>query len=99
MCMCVFSQNSRVKEDDVMMGPMLRNSLLFRKNAFGSMLDPCKFGTVRDFYMFLQLSNLTLFGFSCTYLLPFKSLGAVRFSFMFLNMRLYVINIFTVTFD
>uniref|UniRef100_A0A8C1QRX1 TRAF-interacting protein n=1 Tax=Cyprinus carpio TaxID=7962 RepID=A0A8C1QRX1_CYPCA len=40
MCMCVFSQNSRVKEDDVMMGPMLRNSLLFRKNTLGSMLDP-----------------------------------------------------------
>ncbi|RXN34319.1 E3 ubiquitin- ligase TRAIP-like protein [Labeo rohita] len=37
--------NARVKDDDVMMGPMLRNSLLFRKNAFGSMLDPCKFGT------------------------------------------------------
>uniref|UniRef100_A0A8C2BVI1 TRAF-interacting protein n=1 Tax=Cyprinus carpio TaxID=7962 RepID=A0A8C2BVI1_CYPCA len=41
--------NARVK-DDVMMGPMLRNSLLFRKNAFGSMLDPCKFGTVRSGY-------------------------------------------------
>ncbi|XP_056104588.1 E3 ubiquitin-protein ligase TRAIP [Rhinichthys klamathensis goyatoka] len=41
--------NGRVKEDDVM-GPMLRNSLLFRKNAFGSMLDPCKFGTVRSGY-------------------------------------------------
>uniref|UniRef100_A0A8C1BEF4 TRAF-interacting protein n=1 Tax=Cyprinus carpio carpio TaxID=630221 RepID=A0A8C1BEF4_CYPCA len=50
MCMCVFSQNSRVKEDDVMMGPMLRNSLLFRKNTLGSMLDPCKFGTVRSGY-------------------------------------------------
>ncbi|XP_016338285.1 E3 ubiquitin-protein ligase TRAIP [Sinocyclocheilus anshuiensis] len=42
--------NARVKEDDVMMGPMLRNSLLFRKNALGSMLDPCKFGTVRSGY-------------------------------------------------
>ncbi|KTF87834.1 hypothetical protein cypCar_00002050 [Cyprinus carpio] len=42
--------NSRVKEDDVMMGPMLRNSLLFRKNTLGSMLDPCKFGTVRSGY-------------------------------------------------
>ncbi|XP_051768568.1 E3 ubiquitin-protein ligase TRAIP [Ctenopharyngodon idella] len=42
--------NARVKEDDVMMGPLLRNSLLFRKNAFGSMLDPCKFGTVRSGY-------------------------------------------------
>ncbi|CAM4731740.1 hypothetical protein PO909_020279 [Leuciscus waleckii] len=42
-------RNGRVKEDDVM-GPMLRNSLLFRKNAFGSMLDPCKFGTVRSGY-------------------------------------------------
>ncbi|XP_050978118.1 E3 ubiquitin-protein ligase TRAIP [Labeo rohita] len=42
--------NARVKDDDVMMGPMLRNSLLFRKNAFGSMLDPCKFGTVRSGY-------------------------------------------------
>ncbi|XP_058647097.1 E3 ubiquitin-protein ligase TRAIP isoform X2 [Onychostoma macrolepis] len=42
--------NARVKEDDIMMGPMLRNSLLFRKNAFGSMLDPCKFGTVRSGY-------------------------------------------------
>uniref|UniRef100_A0A9R1SQC2 TRAF-interacting protein n=2 Tax=Cyprinus carpio TaxID=7962 RepID=A0A9R1SQC2_CYPCA len=41
--------NARVN-DDVMMGPMLRNSLLFRKNAFGSMLDPCKFGTVRSGY-------------------------------------------------
>uniref|UniRef100_A0A672KYW1 E3 ubiquitin-protein ligase TRAIP-like n=1 Tax=Sinocyclocheilus grahami TaxID=75366 RepID=A0A672KYW1_SINGR len=41
--------NARVKED-VMMGPMLKNSLLFRKNAFGSMLDPCKFGTVRSGY-------------------------------------------------
>ncbi|XP_059385714.1 E3 ubiquitin-protein ligase TRAIP-like isoform X1 [Carassius carassius] len=41
---------SRVKEDDVMMGPMLRNSLLFRKNTLGSMLDPCKFGTVRSGY-------------------------------------------------
>uniref|UniRef100_A0A673FXQ1 E3 ubiquitin-protein ligase TRAIP-like n=1 Tax=Sinocyclocheilus rhinocerous TaxID=307959 RepID=A0A673FXQ1_9TELE len=41
--------NARVKED-VMVGPMLRNSLLFRKNAFGSMLDPCKFGTVRSGY-------------------------------------------------
>ncbi|XP_043107455.1 E3 ubiquitin-protein ligase TRAIP [Puntigrus tetrazona] len=41
---------ARVKEDDVMMGPLLRNSLLFRKNAFGSMLDPCKFGTVRSGY-------------------------------------------------
>ncbi|XP_016327917.1 E3 ubiquitin-protein ligase TRAIP-like [Sinocyclocheilus anshuiensis] len=40
--------NARVK--DVMMGPMLRNSLLFRKHAFGSMLDPCKFGTVRSGY-------------------------------------------------
>ncbi|XP_065097052.1 E3 ubiquitin-protein ligase TRAIP isoform X1 [Paramisgurnus dabryanus] len=45
------SQNSsRVKDDDMMMGPMLRNSLLFRKNAFGSMLDPSKFGTVRTGY-------------------------------------------------
>ncbi|XP_073682359.1 E3 ubiquitin-protein ligase TRAIP [Garra rufa] len=42
--------NARVKEDDAMMGPMLRHSLLFRKNAFGSMLDPCKFGTVRSGY-------------------------------------------------
>ncbi|XP_026077373.1 E3 ubiquitin-protein ligase TRAIP-like isoform X3 [Carassius auratus] len=41
---------SRVKEDDVMMGPMLRNSLLFRKNTLGSMLDPSKFGTVRSGY-------------------------------------------------
>lgn len=51
--LCFCSQNARVKEDDVMMGPLLRNSLLFRKNAFGSMLDPCKFGTVRDLYMLL----------------------------------------------
>uniref|UniRef100_A0A671S968 E3 ubiquitin-protein ligase TRAIP-like n=1 Tax=Sinocyclocheilus anshuiensis TaxID=1608454 RepID=A0A671S968_9TELE len=50
MFVCVCSQNARVKEDDVMMGPMLRNSLLFRKNALGSMLDPCKFGTVRSGY-------------------------------------------------
>uniref|UniRef100_A0A671RIV1 E3 ubiquitin-protein ligase TRAIP-like n=1 Tax=Sinocyclocheilus anshuiensis TaxID=1608454 RepID=A0A671RIV1_9TELE len=48
VCVCFFSQNARVK--DVMMGPMLRNSLLFRKHAFGSMLDPCKFGTVRSGY-------------------------------------------------
>ncbi|KAA0707551.1 E3 ubiquitin-protein ligase TRAIP [Triplophysa tibetana] len=41
--------NARVKDDDVM-GPMIRNSLLFRKNAFGSMLDPSKFGTVRTGY-------------------------------------------------
>ncbi|TRY59873.1 hypothetical protein DNTS_035284 [Danionella cerebrum] len=38
------------KEDDVMMGPVFRNSLLFRKNSFGSMLDPSKFGTVRSGY-------------------------------------------------
>lgn len=42
--------NAHVRDDDVMMGPMLRNSLLFRKNAFGSMLDPSKFGTVRTGY-------------------------------------------------
>ncbi|NP_991170.1 E3 ubiquitin-protein ligase TRAIP [Danio rerio] len=42
--------NGRVKDDDVMMGSLFRNSLLFRKNAFGSMLDPCKSGTVRSGY-------------------------------------------------
>ncbi|XP_051957281.1 E3 ubiquitin-protein ligase TRAIP [Xyrauchen texanus] len=42
--------NTRVKDEDVLMGPMLRNSLLFRKNTFGSMLDPSKFGTVRTGY-------------------------------------------------
>ncbi len=62
MCVCFCSQNARVK-DDVMMGPMLMNSLLFRKNAFGSMLDPCKFGTVRLLYVFLQLIVKTLLGF------------------------------------
>ncbi|XP_051529439.1 E3 ubiquitin-protein ligase TRAIP [Myxocyprinus asiaticus] len=42
--------NARVKDEGVLMGPMLRNSLLFRKNTFGSMLDPSKFGTVRTGY-------------------------------------------------
>ncbi|XP_058229695.1 E3 ubiquitin-protein ligase TRAIP [Hemibagrus wyckioides] len=45
------SKISHPKDDDVSMEPMFRNSLLFRKKMFGSMLDPhSKPGAVRTGY-------------------------------------------------
>ncbi|KAM6927635.1 E3 ubiquitin-protein ligase TRAIP [Xenentodon cancila] len=45
------SSLSKARDEDPAMGPFLRNSLLFRKKTFGSMLDPQrKPGTVRTGY-------------------------------------------------
>ncbi|KAF7693473.1 E3 ubiquitin-protein ligase TRAIP [Silurus meridionalis] len=45
------SKTSQPKDDKVSMEPMFRNSLLFRKKMFGSMLDPhSKSGAVRTGY-------------------------------------------------
>ncbi|XP_030634477.1 E3 ubiquitin-protein ligase TRAIP [Chanos chanos] len=46
------NKNSHVKEEDVSLEPLFRNSLLFRKKTFGSMLDPqsSRPGAVRTGY-------------------------------------------------
>lgn len=46
VCSCTLTQKSHVKDDPT--DPFLRNSILFRRKAFGSMLDPhSKPGVVR----------------------------------------------------
>uniref|UniRef100_A0A8C9S999 TRAF-interacting protein n=1 Tax=Scleropages formosus TaxID=113540 RepID=A0A8C9S999_SCLFO len=44
-----FLQNRSVRDEEILIEPFLRNSILFRKKTFGSMLDPTRsrVGTVR----------------------------------------------------